>query len=106
MFQLIYVFKLWALLMLDQKKSRCFSNFSLQKIGKWSGGGKRQVPKGREGGGGGKSTRGGFPQSRKREGGGVGGFSPGKFLNYRRLYVRFNAFWKLLGGQNFSHFGQ
>ena len=22
----------------------------------------------------------------------------GKFLNYRRLYVRFNAFWKLGGG--------
>ena len=37
---------------------------------------------------------------------GVGGFPPRKVLNYRRLYVRFNAYWKHFGGQNFRHFGQ
>ena len=31
------------------------------------------------------------------------GIYPRKFFNYRRMYVLFIAFWKLLGAQNFSH---
>ena len=34
---------------------------------------------------------------------GFGGPPPRKCLNYRRLYVRFNAFWKLFGTQKFSN---
>ena len=45
----------------------------------------------------------GFSPSRKW---GSGDFPREKYLNYRRLYVRFNVYWKLFGGQNFSHFGQ
>ena len=44
----------------------------------------------------GESTGGGFPPLVS---GWFGGFPPRKFLNYRRLYVRFIAFWKHLGAR-------